>query len=461
MRLLGLQRALRAAVRSRRRRRRGVHPPVFFAQGCLSRQCVSTSISRNTPTCRTRRRRSSARPPTGWPACASAIRSRRGMPMDTSYLIAPAIGVALHPRRESFRSHGASRAEEIRAEVLSNVEGSAEAKVHLELPAGWTASPPEAQLHFTHAGEIQTAEFRLTAPQSRPALTPSRQWPNTRASHIAKATNRSRIADLETRHLYHPAAATLQGVDVRVAPNLKVGYIMGSGDVVPEALAQIGIKPQMLTPDDLEHANLTAFDAILVGIRASACGRITAPTTPPARLCEERRQPDRSISDAGVRPDSLRPLSVQNGRRTPKKSRRKTRKSRFSIRRIRCSTRRTNSPLADFDGWVEERGSKFMTEWDPQYKPLIECHDRDQAPQQRRPAPGALRKRNVHLHGAGALPAASGGRSRRVPAAGQSGQHGQGVILYAAVIGAASICNPPVRGSRALQATPENQYLAV
>jgi hypothetical protein len=36
---------------------------------------------------------------------------------------------------------------------------------------------------------------------------------------------------------------------------------------------------------------------------------------------------------------------------------------------------------ADFDGWVEERGSKFMTEWDPQYKPLIECHDRDQSPQ--------------------------------------------------------------------------------
>ena len=36
---------------------------------------------------------------------------------------------------------------------------------------------------------------------------------------------------------------------------------------------------------------------------------------------------------------------------------------------------------ADFDGWVEERGSKFMAEWDPQYRPLIECHDRDQAPQ--------------------------------------------------------------------------------
>jgi hypothetical protein len=36
---------------------------------------------------------------------------------------------------------------------------------------------------------------------------------------------------------------------------------------------------------------------------------------------------------------------------------------------------------ADFDGWVEQRGSKFWTEWDAAYTPLLECHDRGQAPQ--------------------------------------------------------------------------------
>jgi len=36
---------------------------------------------------------------------------------------------------------------------------------------------------------------------------------------------------------------------------------------------------------------------------------------------------------------------------------------------------------ADFDGWVEERGSKWMTTWDQRYKPLLECHDREQPPQ--------------------------------------------------------------------------------
>jgi hypothetical protein len=35
----------------------------------------------------------------------------------------------------------------------------------------------------------------------------------------------------------------------------------------------------------------------------------------------------------------------------------------------------------DFDGWIEERGSKFLKSWDPQYVALLETHDPGQEPQ--------------------------------------------------------------------------------
>jgi hypothetical protein len=35
----------------------------------------------------------------------------------------------------------------------------------------------------------------------------------------------------------------------------------------------------------------------------------------------------------------------------------------------------------DFDDWVEQRGSKFWTEWDPRYTALIATWDKGQAPQ--------------------------------------------------------------------------------
>jgi hypothetical protein len=35
----------------------------------------------------------------------------------------------------------------------------------------------------------------------------------------------------------------------------------------------------------------------------------------------------------------------------------------------------------DFDGWVEERGSKFMKSWDARYEPLLSTQDAGQPPQ--------------------------------------------------------------------------------
>ena len=48
----------------------------------------------------------------------------------------------------------------------------------------------------------------------------------------------------------------------------KVGYIMGAGDQVPDALRQLGCTVSMLTPSDLASGDLEQFDAIIAGVRA-------------------------------------------------------------------------------------------------------------------------------------------------------------------------------------------------
>lgn len=37
--------------------------------------------------------------------------------------------------------------------------------------------------------------------------------------------------------------------------------------------------------------------------------------------------------------------------------------------------------IADFKGWVEERGHGFLNSWDARYQSLLEVHDPDQDPQ--------------------------------------------------------------------------------
>jgi LmbE family N-acetylglucosaminyl deacetylase len=48
----------------------------------------------------------------------------------------------------------------------------------------------------------------------------------------------------------------------------KIGYIIGAGDMVPDALEQLGYEVKYLSEADLTDANLKQLDAIIVGIRA-------------------------------------------------------------------------------------------------------------------------------------------------------------------------------------------------
>lgn len=66
---------------------------------------------------------------------------------------------------------------------------------------------------------------------------------------------------------FKEAAANLIQIDLKTY-NKKIGYIVGAGDKVPEALEQMGYEVTMLTEKELAKANLKEFDAIISGVRA-------------------------------------------------------------------------------------------------------------------------------------------------------------------------------------------------
>jgi len=67
---------------------------------------------------------------------------------------------------------------------------------------------------------------------------------------------------------YFPKAkANLVKLDIRIVGK-KIGYIVGAGDKVPQALEQMGYSVKILTEADLYDENLKQFDAIITGIRA-------------------------------------------------------------------------------------------------------------------------------------------------------------------------------------------------
>ena len=138
------------------------------------------------------------------------------------------------------------------------------------MPAGWKADPATIPFTFARAGEKTRHQFTVSAPSVE-----SRDY---RIEAVATAGGRAfregyeviEHRDLETRYLYHDSTIHVRGVDVKIAPGLKVGYVMGVGDDVPSGIRQLGAEVQLLTAQDLGAADLSRFNAIVTGTRVYA-----------------------------------------------------------------------------------------------------------------------------------------------------------------------------------------------
>ena len=274
-----------------------------------------------------------------------------------------------------------------------------------------------------HARRARSRGISSPSPcrRSRTASTRSRRSRPPTAASIREGYDVIEHRDLETRYLYHEASSRVRGVDVKIAPGLKVGYIMGVGDDVPAGIAQLGAQVQLLGAQDLAAADLRPVrrdhdrDARLRRARRSPDLQPAAP-----RLREERRQPHRPLQHAGASsiPTSSRPIRVKLPRNAEEVSEEDSPVEILAPARPEFTTPNAITK-ADFDGWVEQRGSKFFSEWDKAYTPMIETHDQGQAPQKGGWLTAALRQGPLLVLRVCLPPAAAIRRSGRLSAAGE------------------------------------------
>ena len=302
-------------------------------------------------------------------------------------MVAPAISLSVSPRigvipiSESTMTGGETTFTAT-VEMLNNVKGEAGGTLSLQLPDGWQVSPENAPFDFTHEGASKTFAFQVSAKNVEAGKEYAIQ---AIATYNGEEYNTGYQIidhpDLEPRHLYHPAVMTLHSIPLEVTSNLSVGYIMGVGDKIPEALQQIGIDVEMLDTDELRTGDLRRFDTILVGIRAYAVrrdlvaynSRLIDYVHKGGNLIVQYQTPEFDAAPFGPYPYTM-------GRRPEE----------VSEEDAQVTILMPENPIfhhpnqitaADFDGWVEERGSKFLTEWDSNYQALLTCNDREQEPQ--------------------------------------------------------------------------------
>ena len=289
--------------------------------------------------------------------------------------VAPRFAVSMTPEIAVAPAGGGSP-REVRVTVTNTAPEAAAAEVALELPPGWRAQPRRASVRFSREDESRTVRFTVSA-GSPGGSAGGEHRIRAVVEHAARRFDRGfqvvEYAHTARRHVGRPAAGTFKVIDVSVAPDLLVGYIVGVGDAVPQAIEQLGIRLELIDADELAWGDLDRFDVIVTGVRAY-----------------ERRQDLRANNDrlleyvenggvAIVQYNKFEFNQAQYGPRPAQVSRNRVTDERAPVRVIAQDhpafgwPNRIDAPA--WSGWVQERGLYFLGDKDPAYVDLVELED--------------------------------------------------------------------------------------
>jgi LmbE family N-acetylglucosaminyl deacetylase len=290
--------------------------------------------------------------------------------------VGPAISVSIAPQAGVVPL--GEKSFDLTVTIHSNVKGPAKGTLRLDLPEGWKA--PQEEFATAKDGDDQTLSLHVTPGrlEEKPyTLTAVATYDGHEYKEGYRAVGYS---GLRPYNLYRASTYRTSGVDVKVAPDLNAGYIVGAGDEVPQALENLGIKVHFLTSEDLASGNLSKFDAIILGVRAYAAredlktnnGRILDYVKNGGVVIVQYNTPEYD--------HNYGPYPYQMGS-NPEEVTDEASKVEILASDNPVFNWPNKITSKDFEHWVEERGSKFLVSWDSAYTPLLETHDPGQDPQ--------------------------------------------------------------------------------
>ena len=293
-------------------------------------------------------------------------------------VVGPAVSLNISPRAGIVPLN--AKTFDLTANIHSNIKGPGKGAVKLELPKGWTSQPTAAAFSTKADGDETSVTFKVM-----PGGLSEKSYEIGAVAEVDGQAYREGYEStgypgLRPYYLYRPSVLRTSGVEVKVAEGLRVGYIAGSGDDVPASLQSLGIQVNFLAPNDVASADLSKYDVILMGVRAYAAreelktynGRLLDYVKNGGVLIVQYNTPEYD-HNFGPYPYAMGQFPEEVTDEA----------SKMEILAPKNPLFLWPNPITqrDFEGWVEERGSKFLKSWDPKYEALVSTQDEGQEAQ--------------------------------------------------------------------------------
>ena len=294
--------------------------------------------------------------------------------------VVPPVTVAFARENRMFTD---SEAAEV-AVRLASTGGPAKAAVALTAPRGWTVSPAQKEVRFERRGQEVTANFKLTPPSRASG------GELTATVTVGGRQIRSGMRTIEYGHIpatpvFPRAAMRVERLDVELLAR-EIGYVMGAGDKTPEALRGLGANVTLLSAEDLAAGDLGRFDAVVTGVRAlntrpdliAARERVLEYVENGGTLVVQYNTASFRRGGPGAPPSTLGPYPMTASRLRVTDELAKVSFPAGADHSLLSFPNRITAD--DFEGWVQERGLYFMSDWDERYDAVLACNDEGESP---------------------------------------------------------------------------------
>ena len=292
--------------------------------------------------------------------------------------IVPAYTLSVEPKQAIAMSASQRKPFDVFLRVHSYSTKSAEVSAGLEAPSGWKTADP-VKLKFEGPGD-KYAKVTVTPPQTLA----SGNFPLTafvKRGDEKFTTSLEPLPSMPTLLWEEPAQCVVHSFDINVPKNLHVGYITAESEPVSDSLRMLGIQVDLLDPAALNFGDLSKYDAIVVGVRAyelrselpGANQRLLDYVSNGGTLLVQYER-DFAWDGKNYAPY---PAKIDGG---PGNQLPRITDETAAVNFLKPDDPLLNKPneisAKDFDGWVQERGLYYWTDFDAtKYTPLLSMHD--------------------------------------------------------------------------------------
>jgi len=290
------------------------------------------------------------------------------------FVIIPKISLSVERDTYIFSSDSARS---VRVHVETK-EDNQKGILELVLPVGWKASPEKIKFDLYDAGDRKSFIFNVIPSSS------SEDGKLQLTAMVDGKIFENEIIEIDYSHISHQtvlqkAEAKLVKLNIKTEPR-RIGYVMGSGDDIPDALIQLGFNVNLLTDGDLDNADLSEYNVIICGIRAFNTRK---------DLSRQQKSLSNFVKNGGTwivqhntrfgtQVDQIGPYKFSTSGRD------RISQEDAPLKILLPDHQIFNYPNkiteTDFNNWVQERGLYFASSWDSQLTPLLEGNDKGESP---------------------------------------------------------------------------------